>query len=53
MIVGWKYPLIWISSQFPLFLKNKVFVFYIMPAWVDDKGHSVWEGNIPLNPQNL
>lgn len=37
VIVGWKYPLIWISSQFPLFVKNKVFVFYIMPAGVMTK----------------
>lgn len=53
VITGWKYPLIWISSQFPLFPKIKVFVVYIMRAGVDDKERSVWEVNNPLNPQNL
>lgn len=38
MIVGWKYPLIWISSPFPLFLKNRVFVFYIIPSGLMTKG---------------
>lgn len=32
VIVAWKYPFICISSQFPLFLKNKIFVFYTMPV---------------------
>lgn len=35
--VGWKCPWIWIAPQFPPFLKNKVFVVYIIPAGLTTK----------------